>query len=308
MIYRENVPIYNICWLNYCNGGTIKNFYEPENTNELIDICSSLYKRNIKFDLIGHTSNIYFTPNYNSQYMISTRKCNFFGEKKNTLECDCGASVRKISRLMVSKGIKGYEGLIDLPGTVGAAVYGNAGCYNCSINNLLISLKILLSDGSVREMTISDLNLSNRSSALKRGELNGVIISVILRKEQGDYESIETLAKQNHIKRLNTQPGPRNNLGSVYSSSRWSLLSYFPRVIVFIYSSILKFFIKDERELWLKKNRFLLQLLFSGDLEPYIYNWNRYMWLDEKSHKLFWKYVKIHSFLFSNSEFEIEIK
>ena len=44
------------------------------------------------------------------------------------------------------------------------------------------------------------------------------------------------------------------------------------------------------------------------ELIPYVYGWNRYIWKDDKSHELFWKYHKIHKKLFKESKFEIEIK
>ena len=44
-----------------------------------------------------------------------------------------------------------------------------------------------------------------------------------------------------------------------------------------------------------------------GKLIPYVDCWNRFIWKDAKAHELFWKYHKIHSRLFENSKFEIEI-
>ena len=62
MIVKKNIPIYSVSWLNHVEGGMIDTFYEPENKEELIELCRSLYKENKSFDLIGHTSNIYFLP------------------------------------------------------------------------------------------------------------------------------------------------------------------------------------------------------------------------------------------------------
>ena len=178
MIIRNNISVYDICWLNHAQGGMIGTFYEPENLDELRNICSTLYKEDKDFDLIGHTSNIYFLPDYSVANMVSTRKCNNIVEETDYIICDCGVSVAKLSHQMVDKGIKGFEGLIDLPGTVGAAVYGNASCYGCSINSLLISFELLKPDGDIVTVYPNDLKLSKRSSSLKRHELKGIILSV----------------------------------------------------------------------------------------------------------------------------------
>jgi UDP-N-acetylmuramate dehydrogenase len=114
-------------------------FYEPESKEELTSLCRDLYKRKEDFLIIGHTSNIYFTPDYHANIIVSTRKVKDINISDDSINVDCGVSVRSLSRRMVDLGIKGFYGLIDLPGTVGAAVYGNASCFNCSITKLLIS-------------------------------------------------------------------------------------------------------------------------------------------------------------------------
>ena len=60
----------------------------------------------------------------------------------------------------------------------------------------------------------------------------------------------------------------------------------------------------------LKKSKLdcMLLLLGAKDLQPYVYGWNRYIWKDEKSHTLFWKFHEIHKKLFKNNHFEIEIR
>ena len=59
--------------------------------------------------------------------------------------------------------------------------------------------------------------------------MGGVILSVVLRKERGDKEQIKNLAEKYHEERNRTQPGPKDNLGSIYKSeSIRRLWSYVP--------------------------------------------------------------------------------
>lgn len=309
MLTKDNVPIYSICWLNHCDGGVIKTLYEPESKDELLDICRTLYRNNKKFDVIGYTSNIYYLPSYNVETMVSTRKVKEIEEHEEYIIAACGVSVSKLARQKVSEGIKGFEGLVDLPGTVGASVYGNASCYGCSINELLISCELLCPDGQVKILSKNDLKLQKRSSILKRGEQNGVILSVKLRKEKGDIEMLQIKAEKNHRSRKINQPAPQNNLGSIYAiSNGWTLYSYVPRVIAKIYGVILNLFVRDKQTIKNKEKEFLFKILGAKDLMPYVYSWNRYIWKDEKSHLLFWKYHELHKKMFRESKFEIEIK
>jgi len=309
MIIRNNVPIYDICWLNYAKGGIIGTLYEPQNIEELCDICSTLNRERKRFDLIGHTSNIYFHPDYSVDAMVSTRKCKHHTLTENVIECDCGVPVAKLARKMVDEGVKGFEGLIDLPGTVGAAVYGNASCYGCSINSLLLSFDLLKPDGSIETMYPNELKLTKRSSSLKRNELKGIILSVKLKKEQGDVILLKSLAEKNHHLRKVFQPSPKDNLGSIYASKQKKT------AFGFIVLGIAKFFGliygltgKNFKQVRDKQKEIVLSLLQARDLLPYVYGWNRYIWKDELAHTLFWKFDKIHRRLYKDNEFEIEIK
>ncbi len=309
MIIRNNISVYEICWLNHAKGGMIGTFYEPENLGELTNICSALYQNGKEFDLIGHTSNIYFLPDYSVDVMVSTRKCNHYTLTEDVIECDCGVPVAKLARNMVEKEVKGFEGLIDLPGTVGAAVYGNASCYGCSINDLLMSFDLLKPNGSITTIYPADLKLCKRSSALKRHEIEGVVLSIKLKKEQGDAALLKNLAEKNHHLRKVTQPSPKDNLGSIYASKQEKTL------VGFIVTGIARFFGlfygltgKNKKQVRDKQKEVVLSLLQARDLLPYVYGWNRYIWKDELAHTLFWKFDKIHRLLYKDNKFEIEIK
>lgn len=304
---KNNIPIYSVCWLNHTEGGMIGTFYEPETKEELIDLCRSLYNEKKSFDLIGHTSNIYFLPNYSVDIMVSTRKLKNVEYKDDLIIADCGANVKALAHAMVNEGVKGFEGLIDLPGTVAAAVYGNASCYKCSINDMLVSVEFLKENGEIVTLLPEDLKFTKRSSALKRGEIKGVILSVTLRKEYGNAEILKKLAEENQSKRLLTQPGPKDNLGTIYLTSKnhslfWNII----RIFVFLYGFFLK--IKGKRMDGKTKIDATLFMLGAKNLQPYVFSWDRYIWKDEKSHELFWNFHKVHQLLFKESNFEIEIK
>lgn len=301
MIIKHNIRIYDISWLkcSYAKG-IVGTYYEPETIDELKELCTTLYKENKHFDIVGHTSNIYFMPDYNVEVMVSTRKCNKYNIEDNYIVCECGASVKKLSREMIHNGIRGFEGLLDLPGTVAAAVYGNASCFDCSINNLLLDFEILINDGSVKSLTVEDLKLSTRSTILKEKKLLGVILTVRLRKDYDDVSKLLAISERNHQIRMATQPGPQNNIGSIYRNS--NELNFIPKILIKVFSKIFRQNILNTRK------KTVLSLLGGRKLIPYVYGWNRYIWKDDKSHEKFWKFHRIHSHLFKDNTFEIEIK
>ena len=279
----------------------IHNLYYPETLKEFKDLLIDLIANNKKIEIIGYSSNTLFLPSYHVENLICTKKLNKWFEKDNEIICECGVNVSILSRKMVEKGYVGFEGLTDLPGTIGAAVYGNCGCRGCSVNELVKSFCMLTPDGKITYHTIEDLKLSYRSTVLKRGELKGVILEVILNKRPGDKQSLKEIAEFNHRYRKMTQPSAVNNLGTTFISCRNATLKgKLYRVFIKIASP----FIKDR----VKSYSMFLKIIGKKQFVPYTYRLKRYMFLDEKSHVLFPQYVNFVKSLFIDAELEIEIR
>ena len=226
-----NIKSYSVTWLantydQSSSQGIIANYYLPETMEEMTELCRDLYDRKEKFYVVGSTSNIYIRPNTNIEHLISVKLLHQFYVEDDFMYCECGASVKQIVRKMVKDGMKGYSCMIDLPGTVGGAIYGNASVSTDSIVQQLVDVKILLKDGVIKTFTPEELNFSFRSSSLKRKELNGIILSCRLKRIKGDQKKIEDEAQMVHAWRKANQPGAARNLGTT------SLLSITNRTLL----------------------------------------------------------------------------
>ena len=216
--FKRNVLLKNKTWIR--TGGKADYWILPCNKEELFLLVSYLYKQNLPFEIIGHTSNLYYYDTYNVNIIISTVKLQSYKEEASYIECECGVSVSKLSKSLVEKGIIGYAGLVNLPGTIGAAVYNNSSCFKCSISERLVSVDFISPSlgNKIVEITAEDLKFKHRSSALKRKEIEGVILSVRIKKEYGEVAIEKEKANQATAIRKLTQEPPKLNLGSVYSS------------------------------------------------------------------------------------------
>lgn len=292
------------------SGGVAERYYEPENLDELSDLVKKLNMEGESFDLVGNTSNIYFKNSYNSQNLISTKLLNKWIDNGDTIVCECGVNVMKLSRNMIELGAVGFEGLIDLPGTIGGAVYGNAGCFKCSISSLLKSVKLLKPDGQIVELSYSELSFSKRSSALKRKEIRGVILSVTLMKKLSDnIEKLKALAERNHQQRKQMQPSPAHNLGTTYCQfGKRTLLGEGIRQLGRLYYHLMRVVGYDantcNRLVW----KFELLMVGGRAVVPYLHSLGRFIWKDEKADDVFKKYQKVLNRLYKNPSLEIEIK
>lgn len=183
MKYFKDYPIKKLSW-NSSGDGYAQNYYLPETVDELIELIKTLKKNNCKYDIIGHTSNILFSNGYNPEFIIGTRLINRYKEEKDFIVCECGVKISTLSRNMITNGIKGYEGLVDLPGTVGSAIYGNAGCYNCGMDLLVDKIELLTDKLDIISLSNKDLRFKLRSSVLKRKEIKGIILRAFLKRKK----------------------------------------------------------------------------------------------------------------------------
>ena len=280
----------------------IKHLYYPESLSELKTLVKKLNLENNTYDIIGYSSNTLFLPSYTIENLICTKKLNKWYETENEIVCECGVNVSVLSRTMVQKGYVGFEGLTDLPGTIAAGVYGNAGCRHCSVNELLYSFDLLTPLNEVKTLTVEDLNLEYRSSSLKRKELKGIILEVRLKKIKGNADELLQIAKKNHEVRLMQQPSPANNLGTTFIGHKLSQKGLFLKKLEKLLQKIIRS--NDTR----KSFPLLLRLIGKGAFSPYVYYWNRYMFLDEKSHNIFPKYCTFIQSLYLDAKLEIEVR
>ena len=301
MEVRHNIKTYSISWLassydSTTATGIIENYYVPESLEELKSICLNLIQNKESYRIVGHTSNVYFLPNTNIRNLISTRKVNKWFIEGNILTCECGVNVKTLTRAMVENGMEGFAGMIDLPGTVGGAIYGNSDVSNYSISNLIESVTFLTEKGNLKTLTRNDLGFQFRSSALKRSEIKGTILKCKLLVKRGDRNRELNKAETIHEWRKRNQPGPLNNLGTTAILEKRTKLG----LILSIVSKLLNLRGK-------KKADFMLSCSGGSSLKSYTFGLNRYMWKDANAHLLFNKYVEVIMKLYKSPKLEIEI-
>lgn len=303
--FHQELPLSQKTWIK--TGGICAFWIEPENVEKLTLLCKFLFENRLKFDLVGQTSNVFFHANYNPSIVISTIKVNKYEIEGDVLICDCGANVAKLSREMLSAGYNGFSGLIGLPGTVAGSVYGNAGCFKCSINAMLLNVDMLMADGTVQVLKKEDLGISHRSTALKRNDLSGIILRVRLKITKSDNieEELSNSLKSTEYRKAK-QEKPYWCLGSVYSDRkmRRNFRNEVAKGLVKL-SELLH--IGSSRKVM--KNA-LLTLYGYRQLTPYVSdkNVNTFIWRDNQAEKMFEMYKEFMSKVHSQLTIEIEEK
>lgn len=300
MEIRNNIKVSDISWIK-SGRGLISNLYYPDNIDEVVDLYKSLIESGEDLDVIGHTSNILFRDSYNPKHVLSCKNLTNVEIIGNIAICECGVHVRSFSKQMVDKGFEGFEGLVDLPGTVGAAIVGNAGCYSCLLTDNLLEIEFLSEDGKNYRVKKENLHLSHRMSDIKRGILKGIILKAYFILKRGDKEALVKKAQFNHEMRLTTQPGPQKNLGSIFSNVGKMSIKY--KIIYYLLklSYIFTHFRKPQSDIVIKQ---LYALMGKSKFNAYI-DRGRWIWKDEDSYELFDDYVSITQKMFPSAKLEI---
>ncbi len=307
--FEKEIELRKKTWIH--RGGKANLFIIPEDTNELEKVVTCLYKNDIKFLVIGATSNLYILNTANIPVVISTLKCNVYQQNGDVIVCDCGVQVGKLSREMIGKGIQGFEYLTKLPGTIGAAIYNNSSVKEetNSISNLLLGFDLLTPSG-IKQLKKEDLHFSFRTSDLKRHQLQGIIIRARLNAAPGNKELLESIAAKNEKDRLNLLEGPAQNLGcTVHRMFCNGLMPLKYRIPYKSYTKILKVFVGNQ----LKQKKYLKQFLLtiSGyrHLIPYVSDKQliTFVWKDEKADLFFDDYLAFMKDVCKTDQVEIEI-
>lgn len=306
--FEHNISISSKTWIK--RGGIAAYWITPKNTNELTVIIRYLYRNNLAFEIVGCTSNLYFLNDYNPNYVISTIKLNRYRIESDIIYCEPGALISRLANDCIKRGIAGYEGFCGLPGTVGGAVYNNSSCFRCEIAKEIESVMIITTEGNLRTMTSVEMEYSHRSSAMKSGKIQGVIVGVYLRRGlSGSVEILKESSRNNRQYRHTRQEGYLHNLGSTYAvleQPKWSIRYFISLVMI----KCMLLTEKDPSKVRHKRKIIFLRVYNYLNLKEYIsdYNLNCFVWKDSKADELFWTYDIFLSKIYKKKKLEIEIK
>ena len=131
-----------------------------------------------------------------------------------TIRADAGCNLAKLCNLALDNSLAGLEFAYGIPGTVGGAVFMNAGAYGGEIKDVLMSVNCVDKDGNVHTLSVNELDLSYRHSIFHN---NGwIVTSAIFKLNKGDKAEIK--AKMNDLlgRRKDKQPLDYPNAGSTF--------------------------------------------------------------------------------------------
>lgn len=218
--FRPDIRIgsyaYSLC------GGPCAGMFVIENSEMLKILVRKCIAEQIPFRVVGGLSNLLVSDTGFDGIILLNRK----GDIRYTtapdgeiiLSAGSGALMTELVNYCVQNGLSGFEWACGLPGTVGGAVYGNAGAFGTSVADIFQSCEIIDADGNLRKLSVDEMDFSYRGSIFKNSHHDWMIIEASFFVMRDDPEQIRQRGIANRDKRHASQPVSERSLGSVFKN------------------------------------------------------------------------------------------
>ena len=202
-------------YTTYRVGGIAKLLVYPKNVEKLIELMEIINEDDIKYFILGNGSNVLFSDNLYDGIIIKLEKLNDMEICDNLVRVGAGYNLMKLSNEVAKKGLAGLEFASGIPGSVGGAVFMNAGAYQADMKSIVKSVTVLTPDLKVVTLTKSEMKFKYRESFLQHNR-GYICLEVILKLRTGNKEMLAEIIKDRKLKRKKSQPLEYPSAGSVF--------------------------------------------------------------------------------------------
>lgn len=187
----------------------------PKNVECLIKVLKYLKENNIKHKILGNGSNLIFNDSGYEGVVIKLDEFNNLDIDGNIVKVEAGYSLMKLALKMCRLGYSGMEFATGIPGTIGGAVYMNAGAYKSDMGYIVKSIKVLTPDYEIKTMQNHELDFHYRTSFLQHNP-GYICLEATLKLHKGNKDIIMEIVNERKLRRIETQPLEYPSAGSVF--------------------------------------------------------------------------------------------
>lgn len=199
-------------------GGPADIFITADSAVELARIVKLLWKEEMPFTILGGGSNVLVSDKGIRGAVVLNRAkaVRFHSGEQPSVTVESGVIFSNLANRCASKGFGGIEWAATVPGTIGGAVYGNAGAFGGDIAGNLMCADLLTIDGR-EKYSAERMGYGYRSSVMKRGEVRAVVLVAELSLKNSTKEEATVNIQQFGAHRKATQP-PGASMGSMFKN------------------------------------------------------------------------------------------
>lgn len=215
---QENVPLAS--YTSARVGGPADALLFVRSADELAQAAETLWGLDLPFVLLGGGSNVLVSDRGVRGVVVVNRArlIQFHTQAEPpTVTAESGVTLNDLAQRAARLGLSGLEWAATVPGTVGGAVYGNAGAFGGDMAGNLHSVELLLRDAGRQTWPVEKMEYGYRASRLKRERLPAVILKAHLALQHGDPQAIRSQMAEFSARRRSTQP-PGASMGSMFKN------------------------------------------------------------------------------------------
>jgi UDP-N-acetylmuramate dehydrogenase len=197
-------------------GGKCIALIEPKKVEDIIKAIKICRENNLKFFVIGNGSNL-LVPDDGYNGVIIKIKSEFSNIQ---VEWECliahsGAKLSEVYTVAYENSLTGFEFASGIPGTIGGAIFMNAGAYGGEMKDIVESVEVLdLDNYEVKELKNEELDFSYRKSIIQRK--NYIVLTIKLKLKKGNKEEIKAVYEDLRERRNSKQPLNFGSAGSTF--------------------------------------------------------------------------------------------
>ncbi len=211
--FKENEPMCN--HTSFHIGGPADIFIMPDSEDSLIKALNICKELQIPITVVGSGTNMLVSDLGIEGAVISTQGLKGISVSENgKMTAGAGVKIMSLSKAAAEHSLTGLEFAWGIPGSVGGAVYMNAGCYGSEMKDILISCRHISVSGHTGEYTKQELKMGYRKSAYTDSGL--IILSATVALKPGNKVDITAKMEELMQKRLSKQPYYMPSAGSTF--------------------------------------------------------------------------------------------
>lgn len=196
-------------------GGNADYFVMPQNAEEVKNIVALCKEADMPYYILGNGSNLLVgDKGYRGVIIQIYKEMNHIRIDGDKVIAQAGALLSRVGTATLEAELTGFEFAAGIPGTVGGAVFMNAGAYGGEMKDIIANATVLTQDGDIVTINKEDLELGYRTSVIaKKGY---VVLEAEYQLQKGDKEAIRARMDELKVQRVTKQPLEYPSAGSTF--------------------------------------------------------------------------------------------
>ncbi|MBM6935509.1 UDP-N-acetylmuramate dehydrogenase [Enterococcus cecorum] len=186
----------------------------PKSVTEVKALLEECRQNNLPWMVLGNASNLIVRDGGIRGLVIMLEKLNHIEVNGNQITSQAGAKLIDTTYVALEHHLTGFEFACGIPGSIGGAVFMNAGAYGGEIKDVFVSCEVLYPDGQIKTLSAKEMAFSYRHSAIQKQHC--IVLSATFDLQVGNYDEIKAKMDELTHLRASKQPLEYPSCGSVF--------------------------------------------------------------------------------------------